>query len=134
MKYSKFILKQDWFIETEFLGVKNKELVFTKGQIFEANQKGEYHITYGGWSEENTKVGGRMILSEEQMRKATDNEKTIFSEEIPSSEDIVVTVEEISEEEDFVIKNWRIQLDVKTTRTKLREVEKIINEVIKPIL
>jgi hypothetical protein len=44
-----------------------------------------------------------------------------------------MTVEELLEDED-VVKSWRIQLDVKTTRTKLREVEKIINDMVKPIL
>jgi len=45
-----------------------------------------------------------------------------------------MTVEEIPDSEEYVVKNWRIQLDVKTTRAKLREVEKIINEMVKPIL
>ena len=45
-----------------------------------------------------------------------------------------MTIKEIIDSEDDVVKNWRIQLDVKTTRSKLREVEKIINEMVKPIL
>ena len=44
-----------------------------------------------------------------------------------------MTVEELQEDED-VVKSWRIQLDVKTTRSKLREVERIINDMVKPIL
>jgi hypothetical protein len=57
-------------------------------------------------------------------------------EEIPLEvkEEIKMTVEEIPDSEEYAVKNWRIQLDVKTTRAKLREVEKIINEMVKPIL
>ncbi len=134
MKFPRFILRQDWFLETEIFGVKNKNLIFTKGQIFESNEKGEYHITHGGWTEETPHIGGKIVLSVEDMRKAKDGDVNLFSEEVPPSEEVVMTVEEIPEEEEYTIKNWRIQLDVKTTRSKLREVEKIINEMVKPIL
>ncbi len=134
MKFPRFILKEDWFLETDMLGIKNKNLIFSRGQIFESNENGEYHIEYGVWSENTPNIGGRMILSEEQMRKAKNGEKLLFSEEVPPSEEVVMTVEEIPDEEEYTVKNWRIQLDVKTTRSKLREVEKIINEMVKPIL
>ena len=52
---------------------------------------------------------------------------------VEEKEDVVMTVEELIDDED-VVKSWRIQLDVKTTRAKLREVEKIINDMVKPIL
>ena len=70
------------------------------------------------------------------MREAHDEYKNIIFEEIPIKikEEIKMTIKEIIDSEDDVVKNWRIQLDVKTTRSKLREVEKIINEMVKPIL
>ena len=68
------------------------------------------------------------------MREAQDGSNSMF-EEIPveEKEEVVMTVEELIDDED-VVKSWRIQLDVKTTRAKLREVEKIINDMVKPIL
>lgn len=45
-----------------------------------------------------------------------------------------ITKEEIDDDDDNHISNWRICLDVKTTRKKLKEVERLINLHIKPIL
>jgi hypothetical protein len=129
MIFPKFTLKEDWFIETDFLGIKNKQLICTKDQVFESNEKGEYHIIYGGWSEENPKVGGRMILNEEQMKSSD-----IF-EKIPEESDgFEIIIEEIPDDDDNLVRNWRIQLDVKTTRKKLKEVQQLIEEHIRPIL
>ena len=134
MNFSKFLLKEDWYRDTELLGFKSRELIFPKDHIFESDSKGLYNLTWGGWSEENTNVGGRMQLTEKMMREAQDGANSMF-EEIPVEvkEEVIMTVEELQEDED-VVKSWRIQLDVKTTRTKLREVEKIINDMVKPIL
>ena len=134
MNFSKFLLKDDWYRDTELLGFKNRELIFSKGHIFESDSKGLYNLIWGGWSEENTNIGGRMQLTEKMMREAQDGSNSMF-EEIPVEvkEEVIMTVEELLEDED-VVKSWRIQLDVKTTRAKLREVEKIINEMVKPIL
>jgi hypothetical protein len=133
MIFPKFILKKDWFIETDFLGIKNKQLIYNKDQVFESNEKGEYHIIYGGWSEENTKVGGRMILDEEKMRLANYGDELLF-QVIDESPDFEIIIEEIPEDDDILVRNWRIQLDVKTTRKKLKEVQQLIEEHIKPIL
>jgi hypothetical protein len=38
------------------------------------------------------------------------------------------------DDDEEIIKNWRIQLDVKTSRRKLKEIEKIINQKVKEIL
>jgi hypothetical protein len=77
-----------------------------------------------------------MSLTEKMMRESEDENKNPMFEEIPLEvkEEIKMTVEEIPDSEEYAVKNWRIQLDVKTTRAKLREVEKIINEMVKPIL
>jgi hypothetical protein len=126
MDFPKFILKEDWHIETKLLNQVTKELVFEKGQIFES-ETGIYDIV---WS------GGKMSLTEKMMREAQDEDKNLMFEEIPVEikEEVKMTVEEIPDSEEYAVKNWRIQLDVKTTRAKLREVEKIINEMVKPIL
>jgi hypothetical protein len=126
MNFSKFLLKEDWYIETKLLNQVTKELVFEKGHIFES-ENGIYDIV---WS------GGKMSLTEKMMRESEDENKNPMFEEIPLEvkEEIKMTVEEIPDSEEYAVKNWRIQLDVKTTRAKLREVEKIINEMVKPIL
>ena len=135
MNFSKFLLKDDWYRDTELLGFKTRELIFPKGHIFEPDTKGLYNLVWGGWSEENTNVGGRMQLTEKMMREAQDGTNLMFQEiPVEVKEEVVMTVEEIPDSEEYDVKNWRIQLDVKTTRAKLREVEKIINEMVKPIL
>ena len=126
MSFPKFILKEDWYIESKLLNQVTKDLVFEKGHMFET-ETGIYDIV---WS------GGKMSLSEKMMKDAQDDKKDLMFDEIPVEikEEVKMTVEEISDSEEHSIKNWRIQLDVKTTRSKLREVEKIINEMVKPIL
>jgi hypothetical protein len=126
MNFPKFVLKEDWYIETKLLNQVTKELVFEKGHIFES-ENGIYDIV---WS------GGKMSLTEKMMKEAQDEDKNSMFEEIPIEvkEEVKMTVEEIPDSEEYAVKNWRIQLDVKTTRAKLREVEKIINEMVKPIL
>jgi hypothetical protein len=126
MNFPKFLLKEDWYIETKLLSQVTKELVFEKGHVFES-ENGIYDIV---WS------GGKMSLTEKMMKEAQDEDKNSMFEEIPVEvkEEVKMTVEEIPDSEEYVVKNWRIQLDVKTTRAKLREVEKIINEMVKPIL
>jgi len=132
MKSPSFTLKKDWYLETDILGIKNKTLIFTKGQIFKPNENGEYHIIHGGWSEKNPNIGGRMILLEEDMKLANDNGEILF--DIIVEKDMNLKIEEISEDDENVERNWRIQLDVKTTRKKLKEIQKIIEEKVKPIL
>jgi hypothetical protein len=126
MNFPKFLLKEDWYIETKLLSQVTKELVFEKGHVFES-ENGIYDIV---WS------GGKMSLTEKMMKESQDENKNSMFEEIPVEvkEEVKMTVEEIPDSEEYAVKNWRIQLDVKTTRAKLREVEKIINEMVKPIL
>jgi hypothetical protein len=126
MNFPKFTLKEDWYIETKLLNQVTKELVFEKDYIFES-ETGIYDIV---WS------GGKMSLTEKMMREAEDENKNPMFDEISVEvkEEVKMTVEEIPDSEEYAVRNWRIQLDVKTTRAKLREVEKIINEMVKPIL
>jgi hypothetical protein len=131
--FPKFRLKKDWYIEVDILGVKNKTLIFTEGQVFESESDNNYYIIYGGWSEETRNVGGRLILDEEKMRLANDGVELLF-EVIDDIPDLELMVEELPDDDDILVRNWRIQLDVKTTRKKLKEIEIIINKVVKPIL
>ena len=126
MNFPKFRLKEDWYIESKLLNQVTKELIFEKNHIFET-ETGLYDIV---WS------GGKMSLTEKMMKESQDEDKNSMFEEIPVEvkEEVKMTVEEIPDSEEYAVKNWRIQLDVKTTRAKLREVEKIINEMVKPIL
>lgn len=124
MKSPKFILKKDWYLETNVLGVKNKTLIFSKGQEFNPNSDSKYEISYDG---------GKMLLDEEEMRLANDNGELLF-DEVKEKEDLNLIIEEVPEDDDEQVKRWRIQLDVTTTRKKLKEIEKIVNEKVKEIL
>ena len=120
MEYPKFKLNKDWNIESDFAGIKNKILIFSEGHTFESNEEGLYIIEW---------IGGKMSFTEDQMRL---NKELFTPEEI--RDDIEIHIEEISENDDILVRNWRIQLDVKTTRKKLKEVQRIIEEQVKPIL
>lgn len=124
MKSPKFILKKDWYLETNVLGVKNKTLIFSKGQEFNPDDNGKYDISYDG---------GKMLLDEEEMRAANDNGELLF-DEVQEKEELNIIIEEVPEDDDTQVKRWRIQLDVTTTRKKLKEIEKIVNEKVKEIL
>ena len=128
-----FKLKKDWYITTNILGVKNRTLILTEGHTISPNENGEYQIIHGGWSEENPRVGGRMILDVEGMSNAVDEEGQLLFDRIDHFDSELI-IEEVPEDDDNQIKNWRIQLDVKTTRKKLKEVQRIFEEQIKPIL
>jgi hypothetical protein len=126
MNFPKFILKEDWYIETKLLNQVTKELVFEKGHIFET-ETGLYDIVW---------TGGKMSLTEKMMRESQDENKNSMFEEIPvePKQELKFEVQELTEDEDLEVKRYRIQLDVTTNRKKLREIEKIINEMVKPIL
>ena len=124
MKLPKFILRKDWNIETEFEGIKNKILIFSKGKVFESDDNGDCIIEW---------IGGRMILDFDGMKSANDNGDILF-DIIEEKKDIEIKVEEVSDDDEEIVKNWRIQLDVKTSRKKLKEIEKIINQKVKEIL
>lgn len=128
MNYPKFISKEDWSIETEFLGKKNKKVIYKKGHIFEPTTDGNYIII--------DPYGTERLVDEKTMRGITlsfDND-TPFFDVVIEENDLELIIEEIPDNDDTLVRNWRIQLDVKTTRKKLKEVEKVINEYVKPIL
>jgi hypothetical protein len=124
MNNTKLILNQDWTYETQFLGSKTIKTLYKKGEIFEPDNDGKYQIT--------NPVGEISLMSLESIKNIKINDTLIFDEE--SEEEFEIIIEEILEDDEDVVKNWRIQLDVKTTRKKLKEIEKIINKMVKPIL
>lgn len=123
----KFILKEDMVIKIP--GMTKEIKLFDKGRIFEANENGEYTIDL---------MGGTQILTEDKMREATDQDGNllfdVFQEELVVEQDLDIIVEEIPDDDDEQVKRWRIQLDVTTTRKKLKEIEKFVNENVKKLL
>ena len=124
MNNPKFILNQDWSYETEFLGSKSIKTLYKKGDTFESNEDGKYQIIIP--------TGEITLIDLEGIRSIKINDNLIFDEE--SEEEFEIIIEEVLEDDENIVKNWRIQLDVKTTRKKLKEIEKIINKMVKPIL
>ena len=124
MNNPKFILNQDWIYETEFLGSKSIKKLYNKGEVFESNEEGKYQIVQP--------TGEIVLIDVESIRNIKIDDKIIFDEE--SKEEFEIIIEEVPEDDEDIVKNWRIQLDVKTTRKKLKEIEKIINQMVKPIL
>jgi DNA-directed RNA polymerase specialized sigma subunit len=116
----KFKLTQEWIHESTFLGKKTSKKLYEKGHIFEPENEIYKIIDHTG----------EIIELDESQMKSFD----IFEEFKEESDDFEIIIEEIPEDDDILVRNWRIQLDVKTTKLKLREVEKIINEMVKPIL
>ena len=128
-----FKLKKDWFIETDILGIKNKTLLFSEGYQFKPTETGEYHIIHGGWSEQTPNVGGRMILTIEEMRESKEVDDEPLFQEVVENE-LKMTINEISPEDEEVVKSWRIQLDIKTTQSKLKQIQKALEKEIKSII
>lgn len=76
-----------------------------------------------------------MIFSEEEMRSANNGDQNILLYDIIEyKEDIEIVIEQIPDNDDELVRRWRIQLDVTTTRKKLKEIEKIVNEKVREIL
>lgn len=115
----KFKLTQDWVHESNFLGKKSSKKMYDKGHVFEP-EDGVYKII--------DHTGETVELSQDEMNKFD-----IF-EEVKENDEFEIIIEEISEDDDTLVRNWRIQLDVKTTKKKLKEVQRIIEEYVKPIL
>lgn len=114
MSEIKFRLKNDWKIKSDLFedGVKT---IFEKDHIFEPNESGNYLIT--------SPIGSRE-LSVEEMKKSDKFEM------IKGYDMLVSKVDSSMDEE---VNNWRIQLDVKTTKSKLKEAQKLIEKYVYPI-
>jgi hypothetical protein len=122
----KFILKENMVIKIP--GMTKEIKLFEKGKVFESNENGEYVID---------SMGSQNILSIDGMREAVDQEGKVLFDEIKSEvveQDLDIIVEEIPDDDDEQVKRWRIQLDVTTTRKKLKEIEKFVNDNVKKLL
>ena len=118
---SRFILKKDWILKYTILDKQGQELLYTKGKIFEPNEHGEYVIS---------STQGKMILKYKDMKSAVDGEDLLF-EELEELPEIKVT---LLEEDEDAIKNYRLQLDVKTTPRKAKEIENYLRKTLQEML
>ena len=116
---SKFKLLKDWYIDIPF--TNRKEKIFDKGHTFIPNVEGKYIIKYKVDNEESTITGDYDYFKSNNT-----------FEEIKS--DFELIIEEVSDDDDIQIKNWRIQLDVQTTRKKLNDIKKTLNRELKKII
>lgn len=122
MEFPKFKLLQDFEIETEFAGVKSKQKIFEIGKEFSPNDDGIYIIEW---------FGGKLEFTLDQMRNAKNNELPLFSEQKTKYD---LEIEEIDESNEELISNWRIQLDVKVSRKKVKEIENLIRKNVIPYI
>ena len=107
MEYSKFKLKHDYFS-------------YEKGDIILPNSEGNYII--------ETLGSKKIELSYDEIL----SESSIFEEIV--EKDLDLKISEVSDDSLNKIKNWRIQLDVKTSQKKLKLIEKILTKEINKIL
>ena len=122
----KFRLKEDWYIYDFFDKVK----MYDKGELFSPDEEGRYYIK--GLN------GGDMYLKFEDML----NVKGIGKDGLPgdtilepiNEQKVELVIEEVLEEKDNEVKNWRIQLDVKTSLKNLKKIETFIKENIQEML
>jgi hypothetical protein len=118
---SRFILKKDWILKYTILDKQGQELLYTKGKIFEPNEHGEYVIS---------STQGKMILKYKDMKSAVDGEDLLF-EELEELPEIKIS---LLEEDEDAIKNYRLQLDVKTTPRKAKEIENYLRKTLQEML
>jgi hypothetical protein len=117
----KYRLTNDWLVEDFFDKIK----IYDQGHVFEPNEDGKYEIKGSN--------GSFTMLTSSQMDEARDKDGNPMFERI---EELPIESFEIEEapEEDMVVKKWRIQLDVKTTKKKLENIQKMIQENIQGML
>ena len=107
----KFRLINDFILNTGF----GEEIILQKGDITEPNENGDY--VFPKISRKFTKDD---LLSKPEL----------FEELL----ELKLDVREITEDDENKIGNWRIQLDVKTSRKKLKEIENFIRENVNEML
>ena len=119
-KMIKFRLKEDWYVYDFFDKVK----IYDEGHIFAPIEDGKYVI--------NGLNDTKMVLSFDDMVKANNGDDIMF--EAINEQEIELTIEEVPEDKDNEVKNWRIQLDVKTSLKNLKKIEVFIKENIQEML
>ena len=122
----KFRLKEDWYIYNFFDKVK----IYDKGEVFLPDDDGRYMM--------KDFDGKEMFLMFDDMLSVKGiGEDGLPGEpifEVIDEQEIELLVEEVPEDKDNEIKNWRIQLDVKTSLKNLKKIEIFIKENIKEML
>ena len=121
----KFRLKEDWYLEDFFDKVK----IYDAGHVFSPSEDGDIK---GKYVIENQINGGRMVMTFDQMLNASNGDDIMF--EVINEQEIELTIEEVPEDKDNEVKNWRIQLDVKTSLKNLKKIEVFIKENIQEML
>lgn len=122
----KFRLIFDWYVDDFFEKVK----IYEAGHVFSPCEddfelKEKYII-------ENPINKGRMVMDIDQMRNAKNGSVFMFEE--VEEQEINMTIEEVTEDKDNEVRNWRIQLDVKTSLKNLKLIETFIKENIQELL
>jgi hypothetical protein len=107
----KFKLIKDLILNTGF----EEELILKKDETIEPNEKGEYFF----------EKLNRTYLKEDLLSKLD-----IFK----PIEEIDLKIQEIDQNDEDKIGNWRIQLDIKVSRKKLKEIETFIKESVSKML
>jgi hypothetical protein len=123
---SKFILKKDWVLKGELLGKSYQELLYNKGEIFEPNSNGEYII------KGPSRLQNQMILKYNEMKSAENNGELLFEEIVEKVPEISLTF--LDDDFDDIERNYRLQLDVKTTGRKAKEIEKYLRKTLQEML
>ena len=111
----KFRLKEDWYTEIEFLGIKEKQKLYDKGHIF-ISQDDIFNI--------ETPYGNKEFTIEQM-------EETEIFEKV--QDEIYMNITESPDDQDE-IKDWRIQLDVRTTAKKLKRIENFLRDNLNDLL
>ena len=107
----KFRLINDFILNTGF----GEEIILQKGDITEPNENGDYVFP--------------------KLNKAFTKEDLLSKPELfEELLELKLDVREITEDDENKVGNWRIQLDVKTSRKKLKEIEKFIRENVNEML
>jgi hypothetical protein len=107
----KFRLIKDLILNTGF----EEEIILEKGDIIEPSENGDYIFP-----KLNRRYSKDELLSKPELFECL--------------VDIKLNVTQVSEDDENKIGNWRIQLDVKTSRKKLKEIEKFLKETVNEML
>jgi len=122
----KFRLKEDWYLQDFFDRVK----IYDAGHIFSPEDDGRYLMKGINGSEMYLRFDD--MLKVKSMGNNGIPGEPIF--EVVDEQEIELIVEEIPEDKDNEVKNWRIQLDVKTSLKNLKKIEVFIKENIQEML
>jgi hypothetical protein len=114
---------KEYRIKTFFLNEKIDKVAFDKGLIIEPNKNNEYTLDF---------FGVTYTYNLDQILSLKDDDGiNIFKK---YEEKFKLNVSEKLENDDDIIKDWKIQLDVKTTSKNIKEIYKAIELYIIPLI